>query len=124
MKVLIVDDDHLLADRVVRDLYEVGIEAEAFYSGEECIVSARRDRPSLILLDISMPGISGFETLRRLRYFPTLARTRVVAISSLADAASMFTIGSAGFDACVAKPIVMSEVLNQVYHQRGADSRP
>ena len=57
MRVLIVDDDHLLADRVVR-------------------------------------------------------------------AASMFTIGSAGIDACVAKPIMMSEVLNQVHHQRGADSRP
>jgi DNA-binding response OmpR family regulator len=64
-RVLIVDDDELICDLVSETLNFEGYEVEAAYSGEQALHSLEHDHPDLILLDIMMSGIDGFEVCRR-----------------------------------------------------------
>ena len=63
--VLIVDDDDVIRDFFTRALTEYRVLAAA--NGEEAVNIVKKDRPSLVLLDINMPGIDGIETLRRIK---------------------------------------------------------
>ena len=77
-KTLIVDDEKLIliSTRIV--LESVGFEIVTAASGEEALVTARATRPGLILLDIMMPGIDGWETLSRLKEDPELKDIPVI----------------------------------------------
>jgi DNA-binding response OmpR family regulator len=66
-KVLIVDDDQAIVRLISVVLNFDGIEVEKAYSGEEALVSLENDRPDLILLDLSLPGMDGREVFRRVR---------------------------------------------------------
>ena len=65
-RVLVVDDDELICDLVSETLNFEGYEVEAAYSGEQALLSLERSHPDLILLDIMMSGIDGFEVCRRI----------------------------------------------------------
>jgi signal transduction histidine kinase len=65
--ILVVDDDPSGREALASLLGEEGYRVEAAASGEECLGAVERRRPDLILLDVSMPGLDGIETLRRLR---------------------------------------------------------
>jgi CheY-like chemotaxis protein len=77
-KTLIVDDEKLIliSTRIV--LESVGYEIVTAASGEEALVTARDTQPGLILLDIMMPGIDGWETLSRLKEDPELKEIPVI----------------------------------------------
>jgi sigma-B regulation protein RsbU (phosphoserine phosphatase) len=83
--VLIVDDSRAnreyLADILEEDGYRIVQAAE----GEGCLAAAESERPVLILLDVVMPGIDGFETLRRLKTSPAGKRAAVIMLTSLDD---------------------------------------
>jgi CheY-like chemotaxis protein len=83
--ILLVDDDHdireLLRRRLARWPHEV-IEAT---SGEAALEQARARRPALVVLDIVLPGIDGWEVLRQLRDDPALADVPVVVVSIVDD---------------------------------------
>jgi DNA-binding response OmpR family regulator len=64
-RVLVVDDDELICDLVSETLSFEGYEVEAAYSGEQALRTLETSRPDLILLDIMMSGIDGFEVCRR-----------------------------------------------------------
>lgn len=76
-RILLVDDhpDNLeILEDVLGDDYEIATAA----SGEEALALAQTFRPALILLDIMMPGIDGYETCRRLRATPSLRHTKIM----------------------------------------------
>ncbi len=77
-KTLIVDDEKLIliSTRIV--LESVGYEVVTAASGEEALIAARAAQPGLILLDIMMPGIDGWETLSRLKEDPELKEIPVI----------------------------------------------
>jgi len=79
MKVLIVEDDKILSDGLVRYLQQAGYVVEAAASGGEADTVLRNDEFDLVVLDIGLPGMDGFEVLRRLRrgarYVPALMLT-------------------------------------------------
>jgi CheY-like chemotaxis protein len=83
--VLLVEDDHdirgLLRHRLARWPYEIVETA----SGEVALELARQRRPALVVLDIMLPGIDGWEVLRRLRSDPDLTDVPVVVISIVDD---------------------------------------
>jgi DNA-binding response OmpR family regulator len=64
-RVLVVDDDELICDLVSETLNFEGYEVETAYSGEQALRTIEESRPDLILLDIMMSGIDGFEVCRR-----------------------------------------------------------
>jgi DNA-binding response OmpR family regulator len=65
-RILVVDDDELICDLVSETLNFDGYEVEAAYSGEQALQLLERHQPDLILLDIMMSGIDGFEVCRRI----------------------------------------------------------
>jgi DNA-binding response OmpR family regulator len=82
-KILIVEDDVSL-----RDVYSARLEAEGYQiavasNGEEALATAVKERPDLILLDVMMPKISGFDVLDIIRTTPEIAHTRVIMMTAL-----------------------------------------
>jgi CheY-like chemotaxis protein len=78
-RVLVVDDEALIADTIVMILNRNGFEAEAVYSGTQAIESARRNRPELVLSDVLMPLLDGVEAAIQIREL--LPDTRIVLFS-------------------------------------------
>lgn len=82
-KILIVEDDVSL-----RDVYSARLEAEGYQiavaaNGEEALATAVKERPDLLLLDVMMPKISGFDVLDIIRTTPEIAHTRVIMMTAL-----------------------------------------
>jgi signal transduction histidine kinase len=86
-RILIVDDDRLNVRILANILKPEGYEIAVAHSGEECLVQYDQFKPDLVLLDVIMPGISGFETCRTLRtkYGDTLAPVVFITAKSETD---------------------------------------
>lgn len=87
-KVLIVEDDPLLHTLLTEKLAELrakGLEMFPTMNGEEGLAKAREVKPDLVLLDLVLPGMSGFEFLEKLRAEPGVEKTPVVILSNLSD---------------------------------------
>ena len=78
-RILVVDDEALIADTIVLILNRNGFRAEAVYNGREAIEAARRINPELILSDVLMPNIDGVEAAIAIREF--CPNTRIVLFS-------------------------------------------
>jgi PAS domain S-box-containing protein len=104
-RVLVVEDDpqSLELMRYLLDAY--GCKVFTAADGATAVATARSEQPDLVLCDLLMPEVDGHEVLRRLRADPALARTRVVAVTALATAASRDDPVGAGFDGILRKPI-------------------
>ena len=81
-RILVVDDEPLIADTIVQILNRSGFLAEAAYGGREAIDTARRTNPELILSDVLMPHIDGVEAAITIQKF--LPETRIVLFSGQA----------------------------------------
>lgn len=82
-KILIIEDMFEYAEEVKILLEEEGFEADFALTGEEGLEKAVEMRPDLILLDLILPGIDGFEVYDRIKKHPDIKNTRVVALSSI-----------------------------------------
>jgi DNA-binding response OmpR family regulator len=82
IKLLIVEDDKFLRDLAVQKLSKEAFYLFAAMDGEQGIAMAEKEIPNVILLDILLPGIDGFEVLRRIRANPALAATSVAMLSN------------------------------------------
>jgi DNA-binding response OmpR family regulator len=82
-KILVVEDDKFLRELISRKLVSAGYEVEGAVDGEEGVNSARAEKPALILLDLILPGIDGFEALRRIRQSPEIGKIPVIILSNL-----------------------------------------
>lgn len=113
-RILIVDDvpsSRLIARAKLSMAYYDVIEAE---TGEEAIEVAAREEPDLILLDVMMPGIDGFETCRRLKAEPQTAHIPVVMLSSLSNRADRVRGLESGADDFLTKPFEDTALLSRV----------
>jgi CheY-like chemotaxis protein/signal transduction histidine kinase/HAMP domain-containing protein len=103
---MLVVDDHDLNRELIRTLLErKGYRVLLAGTGEAGIEIARRERPSLILLDLAMPGKDGFATARELKADGALAATPLVAVTAMAMRGDEERAKQAGFDAYVTKPV-------------------
>jgi diguanylate cyclase (GGDEF)-like protein len=84
-RVLIIDDDPLIAKLVGALLAEDPIESITACSGEAGLLAAQQHQPDLILLDIEMPGLDGFETCRRLKSNPATVSLPIVFLTGAAS---------------------------------------
>lgn len=83
VKVLIVDDDAFLSGIYATKLEIEGFEVITASDGEEGVAAALKELPSLILLDVLMPKLDGFETLRRLKSEPSTKDIPVIMLTNL-----------------------------------------
>ncbi len=112
--VLIVDDTPANLAIVAEHLEEQGLRVLVAQGGEEALARAARMRPDLILLDVMMPGLDGFETCRRLKALETTQAIPVLFMSALSDAHSKLEGFEAGAIDYITKPVDIAEVLVRV----------
>jgi two-component system CheB/CheR fusion protein len=104
-RVLVIEDNLDAAD-VLRVVLEMGgHEVAVTFSGPEGVERARSFRPHVVLCDIGLPGMDGYEVARAMRRDPALRAARLVALSGYAAPEDIDKARGAGFDAHVAKPL-------------------
>lgn len=114
--VLIVDDNPDNLDLLGRILRKHGFRVRAAPSGRMALEAARRAVPELVLLDISMPGMDGYETCTAMMRDPQLAAVPVIFISALDDALDKVKAFEVGGRDYVTKPFNSEEVLARAAH--------
>lgn len=112
--ILIIDDNPINLEVLYGTLSEVGYEILVEMDGENGIEQARKNQPDLILLDVMMPGIDGFETCRRLKADPQtqdIAIIFITAISDLEHKVKGLQLGAVDY---ITKPFYEEEVITRV----------
>ncbi|MGE5124971.1 MAG: response regulator [Betaproteobacteria bacterium] len=110
-KILLVEDDDLNRDMLSRRLQRRGHEVLLAADGMQAILMAESETPDLVLLDMSLPVIDGWEVARRLKASPTTARVPVVALTAHAMAGDRERALAAGCDDYDTKPIDFPQLL-------------
>ena len=101
-------DNQLIMQTVVESL--VGARAEVASDGLAVLASVERERPRMILLDLMMPGLDGFQVTRQLKSDPSTADIPIVAVSALARPDDREAALAAGCDNFVRKPFELDEL--------------
>jgi signal transduction histidine kinase len=109
-RVLLVDDNRDSAESLAQLLRLFGHEVEQAYSGREALAAGRGRRWDLVLLDIGMPDVSGYEVARQLRADPALADATLVALTGYGSEEDRRRSRAAGFDGHLVKPIDFGEL--------------
>jgi signal transduction histidine kinase len=112
--VLIVDDTPTNLEVISEALSDAGLDVAIATSGERALQQLERRLPDLILLDVMMPGIDGFETCRRLKANPHTSHIPIIFMTALSDADSKVKALDLGAVDYVAKPFHEKEVLARV----------
>jgi CheY-like chemotaxis protein len=101
----VVDDNQDSAESLAMLLQSMGNEAHTAHDGEQALEAAEQLRPQLILLDIGMPRLNGYETCRAMRRRPLGSSTSIVALTGWGQEADKVRAKEAGFDAHLVKPV-------------------
>lgn len=116
-KVLLVEDDDALANVYMTRLQAEGIEVRRVPNGEDALVAATEYRPDLIVLDVMMPKINGFDVLDIIRNTPTLGSTKIVMLTALSQDSDRKRAEELGADDYLVKSqVVMSDVVERIKH--------
>jgi CheY-like chemotaxis protein len=113
-RILIIEDNEANMQLMVYLLRAFGHETFEAQEGQMGIISSRQERPDLILCDLQMPGMDGYEVARRLRLDPDLKMVPLVAVTAYAMAGDRERVLSAGFNGYISKPINPEYFLGQV----------
>jgi len=122
-KILLVEDDTSLAG-VYRSRLEIeGFEVREVNNGEQALASAIEFRPDLILLDVMMPKISGFDVLDILRNTPETANIRIIMLTALSQPKDKEHASALGVDDYLVKSqVVIGDVVDRIKHHLGMAS--
>lgn len=113
-KILLVEDNDLNRDMLTRRLTKRGYEVVTATDGEQGLVLAQAEQPDVVLMDMSLPGIDGWETTRRLRAGAGTAAIPVIALTAHAMAGDRERALEAGCDDYDTKPVEMDRLLLKI----------
>ncbi|HEX9385751.1 MAG TPA: HD domain-containing phosphohydrolase [Anaerolineales bacterium] len=103
-RVLIVDDEYIGRETLQSVLEGEGYELEMAENGLQAIEKAKKLLPDVILLDVMMPGMTGFEVCQRIRSDPQIAEIPIIVLTALDDRESLLNALKAGADDFISKP--------------------
>jgi two-component system cell cycle response regulator DivK len=113
-RILVVEDTEDNR-QIIRDLLSsVGYELIEAVDGAEGVAMAQSHHPDLILMDIQLPGMDGYEATRRIRTVPELAGVPIIAVTSYALSGDEAKTRAAGCDGYVAKPFSPRQLLAKI----------
>jgi CheY-like chemotaxis protein len=110
-RILLVEDNEMNRDMLSRRLARRGYMVVCALDGQEAIAATTRERPDLILMDMSLPVLDGWEATRRLKSDPDLRQIPIIALTAHAMAADEQAAREAGCDEFETKPIDLARLL-------------
>ncbi len=119
-RILLVEDDDAIAN-----VYQMRLEAEGFdvrrvTNGEDALATALSYKPDLVLLDIMMPKVSGFDVLDILRNTPETANLKIIMLTALSQDSDKERAESLGVDDYLVKSqVVIADVIERIKHHLG-----
>ena len=113
-KLLYVEDNEMNRDMLSRRLRRRGFEVLIAADGEQGLAMAAADKPDLILMDMSLPILDGWEATRRLKAAPDTARIPVIGLTAHAMATDRDKCLEAGCDDYDTKPVELSRLLDKI----------
>jgi two-component system cell cycle response regulator DivK len=113
-KILIVEDNEDSRELVVKVLKNKGFLTVEAADGEEAVDKAISEKPELILLDISIPKMDGYEVAKRLKSMEEFTEIPIVALTAHAMKGDRERVIAAGFEGYISKPINVRELPEQV----------
>lgn len=116
-KVLAVDDIPLNLLLIQKMLSKFNFQIKTASNGKNALLSVAQEKPDLILLDLMMPEIDGFEVIRRVRGNPDTTGIRIVILSALNSGEDVVKAFDLGADDFITKPIIMEKLLDCVMKQ-------
>ena len=121
--ILIVEDNALNLELVTDLLAAAGYSIRQARSGEEGVRLAQGEPPDLILMDLRLPGMDGYDALRHLRADPRTAHIPTVALTAQAMSGDHEAVVAAGFDDYISKPINTATFPQMVARVLGSNGR-
>lgn len=113
-KILIVEDNEMNRDMLSRRLARRGYEIAVAVDGEQGLAMAQAEPPALILMDMSLPGLDGWEATRRLKTMPETRGIPVIALTAHAMAGDREKAVAAGCDDFDTKPVDLTRLLEKI----------
>jgi CheY-like chemotaxis protein len=113
-RILLVEDNDMNRDMMSRRLQRKGYEVLMAADGMQAILMAESETPDLILLDMSLPVIDGWEAARRLKASPTTASVPIIALTAHAMAGDREKALAAGCDDYDAKPVDFPQLVAKI----------
>lgn len=121
--ILVVEDDAIMQKMALKILRSRGFSCELAVTGREAVAKAAALHPGLILMDLSLPEMNGWEATRALKADPALAGIPVVAVTAHAMVGDKETAIAAGCAECVTKPYELEELISVVERYIGPAQR-
>ncbi len=115
-KILVVDDDKIIVETLVLAFEEDehGYEVISSSDGFEAGIQLAHFKPDLVVLDIMMPDINGYEVCKRIKSSPETQDTRVIVLSAYLDEENFQKMKAFGADACFSKPLPLADLKKEV----------
>ena len=113
-KILLVEDNEMNRDMLSRRLARRGYEVVMAVDGEQGVAMARSEAPSLILMDMSLPGLDGWEATRRIKAAPETRAIPVIALTAHAMSGDREKAVAAGCDDFDTKPVDLARLLEKI----------
>ncbi len=124
-RILVVDDNRMSADSMAKLLELTGHEAHTAYDGLEAVAAAATFRPDVILLDIGLPKLNGYEAARKIREQPWGKNIVMVALTGWGQDEDRQKSKEAGFNGHLVKPVELTalmKLLEELHPTAGSDS--
>ena len=112
--IYVVEDDPDVSHLIEHNLRTAGYDVSTFFTGAPVVPSAARRQPALFLLDIMLPGISGFDLCRQIRQHEQLAKTPIIFLSARTQEPDRLQAFDAGGDGYITKPFSPRELIARV----------
>ncbi len=113
-RVLIADDDQVTCDLLAFKLTRAGFSVRTAGDGAAALIEIIEDPPDLAILDVMMPGLSGFDVLRKVRQNPATADMAVILLTARTREADVDTGFASGAQDYIRKPFSPTELLHRV----------
>ena len=113
-KVLVVDDNLQNLELIMAYLEDIDCEIISATGGQEALDIVQKDSPDLVLLDVMMPKISGFEVCKRIKNNPKTAEIPIIMVTALSEMGDIERAINSGTDDFLSKPVNKWELLTRV----------
>jgi DNA-binding response OmpR family regulator len=119
-KVLIVDDESIMVSVIQRHVSNAGYDFDVASNGQEALDKINKELPDMVLLDLMMPGLNGFETCRRIRANEKTKKLPVIIVTALHGDSDSSDAASCGANEFLVKPVEGTLLAQRLRHYLGS----